>query len=762
MTLLYVGSAWLAGLLFASILSPSVPLILAGLSIAVIALFLWHRERLSRLIVVCLLAFLAASLRYVLATPRFAEDSIVHYNEQGPVRMRGVVVGEPDIRPSYINLQVEVCTLEMRGRLRSVKGKVLVRAPRYPEYVYGDEVEVEGFLQTPPSGEGFSYRDYLAHKGIYSLVRSPYIRLLSRGKGHPFYSALYSLKAYLLQTLHRLFHEPEASLLAGILLGLDKGIPPRLMEDFSVTGTTHIIAISGFNITVIAGVLSGLAHRLLGRRWAVPLVVGGLALYTLLVGADASVVRAAIMGSLYLIARNLGRQAYSLNSLMAAAVLMTLVNPFLLWDVGFQLSFAATVGLIVYTPLLQRWTEGLLARTSLGEAGRKGLRFLQEPLLVTLAAQVTTLPLVLHYFGRLSLVFVPVNLLILPAQPGVMIWGGLAVLAGALWLPLGYVPAWVGWLFTTYTIRIVQLFAHLPHASVSVGPFPFLGVWLWWGLLACHLWMRGREPALRRRLLALVPTGTVLSVLAFLVLLAWMAVWTLPDGRLHVLFLSADEGLVLIRTPGGRRVLLGGGRDASAIIASLGRRLPFWERNIDVLVPLRPSDSYLAGLVPLLERYRVGAILEPEGRAHGPARQRWEALKEAGRVPVYRAQPGMRLRLDKGVELVVLDVSRRGALLLRLEMGWASFLLAGGLEKEAEWEDVEAHEEGPATVLWLGGLGSAFLEPSVVRAVEPRLLLVTEPSAYGEEARRNVLCIRELGGIELVTDGRRLWVEAGR
>ena len=142
---------------------------------------------------------------------------------------------------------------------RLVKGKVLVRAPRYPTYMYGDELEVEGELETPPVFEDFSYRDHLARKGIHGMVAWPRITLLSRSGGSPVYRLLLAVKARIVASIARILPEPEASLLTGILLGVESGIPERVKEVFSTSGTMHVVAISGFNISVVAGMLSILA-----------------------------------------------------------------------------------------------------------------------------------------------------------------------------------------------------------------------------------------------------------------------------------------------------------------------------------------------------------------------------------------------------------------------------------------------------------------------------------------------------------------------
>lgn len=269
-----------------------------------------------------------------------------------------------------------------------------------------------------------------------------------------------------------------------------------------------------YNISIIAGLLSGLSTRLFGKRRAMPWAIAGIIIYTILVGASAAVVRAAIMGCLYVIATHYGRQTEALTSLMAAATLMTALNPQTLWDLGFQLSFAATLGLILYTPLLESWFERLLSRMLSPGTAKQAVEVLNEAFIITLAAQITTLPIIVYNFRQLSLVTLLSNFLILSVQPGVMLWGGLATIAGLIWLPLGQVLGWVAWLFLTYTIRAVEITASFPYASLNLGHVSPSLVCLYYGLLAGATLVGRQEPSrlksLWRRLtarLALVPNS---------------------------------------------------------------------------------------------------------------------------------------------------------------------------------------------------------------------------------------------------------------
>jgi competence protein ComEC len=248
MTLITLSTAWLTGIAAAHYLSPPLPLIglLAILPLA--ALLLWRDDAEVRRIAACGLFLLLGSARYTLSLPNLSDPGhIAAYRDQGWITLQGRMVGEPDVRDTYTNLRLAVDRVQVEDEVNVVKGRVLVRAPRYPAYVYGDELDVRGELETPPVFDDFSYRDYLARRGIHGMIGRPRITLLSRGGGSLIYRALLVVKARIQATIAHILPEPEASLLTGILLGVEAGIPERVKDAFSTSGTMHVVAISGFN-----------------------------------------------------------------------------------------------------------------------------------------------------------------------------------------------------------------------------------------------------------------------------------------------------------------------------------------------------------------------------------------------------------------------------------------------------------------------------------------------------------------------------------
>ncbi|MCX6071609.1 MAG: ComEC/Rec2 family competence protein, partial [Chloroflexi bacterium] len=565
---------------------------------------------------------------------------------------------------------------------RPAQGIALVYATRQVNWAYGDRVEALGRLETPPEFPDFSYCDYLARQGVHSQMPLASVTRLGSGHGNPVLQQLHAYRTHAQAVLRTLLPEPEASLLSGILLGIESGIPAALRQAYNTTGTAHNIAISGFNIAIIAGLFSRLFTRWLGARRGALASLLGIAIYTVLVGASASVVRAALMAGLAIVGQRLGRQGDALAGLGAAAIVMTAANPYTLWDVGFQLSFGATLGLVLYADPLKiafvravgRWTTAERAARLAGPIG--------EYALFTLAAQVTTLPLTAAYFHRLSLVSWIANPLVLPAQPAVMVLGRVAALAGSIWLPLGRPLAWIAWPFVAYTNRVVEWFAGWPSASLplgDVGPF-VVGLYyaLLFGLTLGRGWLQSRWPQVKLPALSI---STGFGALAIASVFVWHAAGDRPDGLLRVTVLDVGGGgAVLVQSPTGRTVLIDSGPSPVALAEALGRRLPLSESGIDALVITGSPAETCAGLQGLEGRYPIALALVPT-RLKASGCRAAEAVLVASGTRFIRAASGMALDLGAGARLEVLTSNTSG-LVLTIAHGWASFLLPLGADPE--------------------------------------------------------------------------------
>jgi len=777
MTLVYGAIAWIAGIALGKALHPPwQALLLLGLAAVVIGIGWRDQPPIRSLCALLLVAALGAG-RFLVALPRLPPNALAHYNDVGPVLIEGTVAATPDERNTHtrVRLRAESLTLP-DGQQVPVQGTALVYLPRYPTFTYGDRLQVTGLLQTPPEFADFSYREYLARQGIFSLVRRAQAVRVGKGTVNILQAVLLSFRQRAQAVIGRILHEPAASLLTGILLGVEGGIPKDVSDAFAATGTSHIVAISGFNIAIISGLFYQVFRRWFGPRRAIWPSIAGIALYTLLVGASASVVRAAVMGSIYLLGRHLGRPTYVPASLAAAAIGMTLWDPLALWDVGFQLSFAATLGLVLYVDRFQRGALRLLTRVASEDRARQAIGFLSDALLVTLAAQIATLPLTLYYFRRLSLVSLLTNFLILPAQPAVMIWGGLATLGGLLWLPLGEVLGWVAWLFLTYTIEVVRWAAGIPYAWVDVGRMTAAGTWALYGGIGALTAVA--DPQTRARLRALWGSLTgrlsdrlLLGTAALLLLLAGVARFSLPDGQLHVVFLDVEGGdAVFIRTPSGRQVLVGGAPGTTDLLSALGRRMPFWDHDLDLVVLTRPAEDVLPGLIAVLERYPVHHLIARDEDCAGTLCGHWRRVVSESTRAVWRGERGLQMTLDDGLLLTVLHpgplppAGRDNSVVVRLDYGSVCFLLTGDVGKGGQEALVDAEAWLRCDVLKAPQHGeTSALTDRFLKWVDPEVVVVPAGDPFAPERPAadqrledvRVYRLADRGTVEIVSDGNR-------
>ena len=784
--LVWFSLAFLAGIVLASLVS--LPIIV-WITLFVIAdlLILVSRLLARRLpslpffltpfFFVLLLALFLGAARYQYSVPRFNAFHIAFYNDRNyDMLITGTLAEPPDYRDNYTNLRLNVTNVDTGDGDLPANGLLLARVSNNQTFRYGDIIRLRGSLKTPPENEDFSYRDYLAAQQIHSYMSSAEVTVLPGRGGSLVYVALYDFKEKALTNIYRMFPDPESSLMAGILLGVDTGLTQELQQAFKNTGTAHIIAISGFNISIIAGLFVTFFSRFLGPRRGTLVAIIGIIFYTILVGGDAAVVRAAIMGSLALFAKQLGRRQAALNTLLAVAMFMCLWNPLYIWDVGFQLSFFATLGLILYADPFSQFANGIITKYFPASAAEKFAELFSEFVLLTLAAQVTTIPIMAYHFQRISLVSFLANPFILPAQPAVMILGGLAVLLSLVWFPLGQIAAWVTWPFVVYTIRMVEIFDRVPHGTIFLGELSIWFVILFYVVLLAVTFGGDRIKewfgSMKQDRLR-IPAGAGVVVLLLALLLIWRAAATVPDERLHITFLdvgSADA--VLIKTPTGKHVLINGGPSVTTLADELGRRLPAFNRKLDWLIVAGTDEDDIAALPRVIERYPPDAVLwsgNTQASFSSGVLNEYLAVSD---INVLNAEPEQVLDLGDGAILRVLTSGPRGAVLL---VEWGNFrtLLPIGMSFEALDELRNGADVGPVSVLSLADSGyAASNPPEWIANVNPELVLLSVsaadengmPDSEVLESIKDYQLLRtdQNGWVEITTDGERMWVNVER
>ncbi len=709
------------------------------------------------------------------------------------VILDGMVTREPDVRKDYTGYILAVDAVWLGDQRMSVKGLVLVRVyGNNTGYSYGDRLRVKGLLYQPedPGNFGaFNYREYLARRGIFCLVRvdkPDHVQRLGVGGNDAVRLAL-QCKARLLQVASQTMDERQTAVLAGMLFGSKGGIDQSVKDVFAQTGVSHVLCVSGLHVGyVLAGILLLAGALGLPRRAVSALALVVLLFYTVMTGMGPAVVRSAIMAMLVLMAVQLGRERDWPSALALASLVILLFDPSALYEIGFQLSFTATWGILYLTPLI-------------GEllAGRWGWpRWLGLPLGVIMGAQLATLPLLVYYFNLVTPVAPLVNLLLVPLVGLIMLLGFLGSVAGIVFFPAAILINVGTSVLIDFFIGMARLFSLLPGGSSYVAAPPWYAVALWYvGLVGLVELIRGRLAlplALSLPLLnfqnhwkRLVPVGIAVSLV---LVILWP--WGGAGGQLQVHFIDVGQGdSILVHFPCGRTMLVDAGGRLGDIEGGRGVGeavvVPYLHRlgmdKLDVLVVTHAHGDHAGGVPPVAEKLRVGALVLSGAPDYGELLDLIAPLK----IPVYRVGAGQSLHIDDAVEVTVLSPVRKlaasaaedfnnASLVLRLDYGQVSFLLTGDIEEEAQQALLGSGAELQADVLKVPHHGSRFFAPEFFSAVRPdyAVVQVGKNNRFGHPARDTLEVLTNIGAdvlrndrdgaVLFTTDGRDITVQTAR
>ncbi len=821
MTLAWLAAAWLAGLFLGSRFDVAAEalLLLAGASLALAgATRVLHRKPLTLVLVAFVfLGFWRTETLPVPGFPAFEGDA-------QPAVLRGSVESDPETARRFVRFVLSLNAVDAGSGWEPASGKTLVYAQpppnmvaeRSPPYFLpGDVVEVRGASSpldsNDGSDDGFDYQAYLASHGIQGVFFARETTWAGSASGYSWQVPLFKLRRQLAASLDRALPAPHASLAQALLLGWRSQIPPEVREGFRKSGAAHLLAISGMHVGILLVIATAATGWALGwqrwQHWLVP--VGIIWAYALISGLPVSVVRAGIMGTLFLAAAALGRPYGALAPLSLAALIITAMDPRAIFQVSFQLSFTAMAGIIIALPWQAKASALVHQAVDGGSAWWRNwaahlVRWATSGLIVSLGATVGTLPLVAHYFQNVPVWGIPVTILALPSLPFVL-GGSLVTALGGVMHPLaGQLLVVSSWLPISYLLLVAT---GLPSPGIS-GEWasPWL-LWAWYGGVVIALgvtragrrwrkvWARLGEwlaTASWGQPISIRPGGTSAAAIGLAVLMAssalvlWVQAASGRDGRLHVYFFDVGQGdSALIVTPGGRQVLIDGGRDSESVVRALSEVLPFWDRSLDLVIMTHLDEDHAGGLPAVLDRYQVGQALVGAFDQSAPLEPAWkQALARSG-TPAIPVSAGHRVDLGQDVRLLFLNPdaealasptrnSNNDSLAFLLSHREISFLFTADVEEAAERRMLSNGAALESDVLKVGHHGSrtsssdAFLQvvnPSaaVVSAgadnqyghphaeVMDRLERVVGPEGIYQTARH--------GTIHFASDGERVWVE---
>lgn len=401
-------------------------------------------------------------------------NSLLEEKVGSKINVTGIVETVPDVRESVTYLEI-----------KTEEDKILVSVDKYAPVTYGDKVSVTGKLTKPESfetdlGRTFDYPGYLKAKGIEYRISFASVSVLEQDKGNPIIATLLRFKLAFMKRVEVAILEPAAGLGEGLLLGVKQALGEELEAAFRKTGIIHIVVLSGYNIMLVVLFVMYILGHFLARKPRVVVGIIAIVAFALLVGLSATVVRASIMAVLLLVVQATGRKYLALRGLMVAGTIMIINNPFLLvYDVGFQLSFLATLGLILISPHF----EVLLDKVP----NFIGVRSF---LVATISTQLAVLPLLLYQIGEFSVVSIIVNVLVLPMVPVAMLLTFITGLVAFVSPSIATVFSYPAYLSLTYISEVAWWFAKLPFAAYTIPLFSFylvpvsyvvIGLILWFG-----------------------------------------------------------------------------------------------------------------------------------------------------------------------------------------------------------------------------------------------------------------------------------------
>ena len=813
MRLAFLAAAWLGGVLIGleSLMSLAPLLLLIGGSFPLgLALYLRRLSVFPAVLAVILLLGVWRADSVSGPLPLLGPE-VLTSQDAAKVRLEGRISGDPEFSGRRVEFTLDLSAADLGFGSVPAENKVLVYADppddlvarRSPPYFdYGDQVSVTGTLRRPEPFGGFDYPAYLARQGITGIMSADSATVTEEKGGWREWP--YALRGRLSESIEASIPYPQSALGQALLLGRRGDLPPEMVQKFRSTGTSHLLAISGLHVGVLVVMFLAGSAWLFGRRGnyflIAPLVM--VWAYALVSGLPPSVVRAAVMGSVYLLAVAVGRPGSILPALALGAGVMTAVSPEIIQRVSFQLSFAAVGGIALAQSLIPQWSfaAGNPNQNWWQPWAFPLLRALSLALIISLAATLATWPLVAFNFNEVAVLGIIVTVLALPAMPFIMAGTFVAAVVGLFSVAVGQFFGWLVWVPLSYLIELVET---APGWTIQTDWAGVRLVWIWYSVLGGLLLLV--TPGRMARLWAQFKDGTqVLTnhqsgpaktvpimfgavLMTFAAVALWWQVGTGGDGNLHVYFFDVGQGdSALIVTPQGRQVLVDGGPETDSAIRALTGAMPDSDRSLDLVVLTHLDADHSRGLLEVLDRYQVGAVLAGTDSPGSAMYAQWQAGSERSRVDVIPVHQGYRLDLGAGVIAEVLN-PRSGpfygapgnneSVVLRLTFGSISFLLASDIEAETEALLQTGGTGIQSTVLKVAHHGSKTSSTAgFINQVGPAAALISVgvSNSYGhpnadvvgrlldQTGGENLYRTDRDGDVEFITDGTELWVTTER
>ncbi|MCX7842666.1 MAG: DNA internalization-related competence protein ComEC/Rec2 [Clostridia bacterium] len=682
----------------------------------------------------------------------------------------GYFDSEADIRDNRIQYVVRTESVVSEGRSCSIKGKVLfttLRKEGAPIYGYGRRVAINGQLNLPKGVRnpgGFDYRRYLAQSGISALVfaKDYGVKQENYAKKGFLNSIGMSVRDRVVKVIERSLPRQQAGLLNGMLIGYREGMGEEVEKSFSDAGLSHLVAVSGMNVAFIIAPLLFVFKRLkISDNISNGITIGALVLFLFVTGFSPSVARAVIMGISILTGKIIMRETDVINSLGLAAIILLAYNPYTLFDIGFQLSFAATLSIILFYKTIREFVNFKFIPA-----------FAADVLSVTLAAQIGVLPVTAYYFNKVSIISLFSNIIAVPLVEAVTVLGFIMAVIGQFSIVLSQIIGYINCVLLSFILLVSDISSRLPFAVLRIATPPAPAVLLYYALALGLLW-NAKLSKIKHVRIFYWSSGAVILAALFVGNL-------LPKG-LQVTYIDVGQGdSSLVRTNTGRAVLIDGGGEWAGESVVIPLLLDYGLTKLDMVIATHGHDDHILGLKPVLSQFAAGCLVLPDN----PDDKGLEDLiriAEARKIPVIRCNKGDDIRIDKETAFKVLHPDggnsfeksplNNNSLVLRLSYKDISLLFTGDVEKEAE-QALSGQSRGlEADVLKVAHHGAdTSTTDEFVSAVRPKAAVISVGrNSFGhpasstlkrlEESRVILLRTDLHGGILLQSDGKGIKIK---
>ncbi|MCX8131747.1 MAG: DNA internalization-related competence protein ComEC/Rec2 [Clostridia bacterium] len=650
------------------------------------------------------------------------------------VSLRGYLVSEPDIKEQKITYVMKTYEIAAEEDIKEVKGKVLVtvlRGENSKIYRYGQELEISGVLRLPKGSRnpgGFDYSRYLAGAGISATIfsREYNIRLLGSVKRNILIKSGLFLRERIVSVVNSSLPKQQAGLLNGMLIGHRDGLEDNVQEAFSNAGLSHIMAVSGSNIVFIIFPLAFFFKRIgVRKNQSNTIIILILILFVYITGFSPSVVRAVIMAVIVLTAQIIKREPDVFTSIALAAVILLLYNPYVLFDVGFQLSFGATLSLVLFYKIIKEKLSFSFIP-----------KLLTDLLAVTFAAQIGVLPITAYHFNKISVISVFSNIFVVPLTGVITVLGFILAIVGQISLLFSKLIGLFCNTLLTFILYVTKISSELPFAALKLATPGIVLILTYYTAAFYFLWYRPIHRPEKR-------IKPVYCVMIFMLIIGSFFIYKILPGRLEAVFVDVGQGdCTFIKSHTGKTILIdGGGSGANTGSGSdIGENtvIPFLfdygVTSIDTVIATHGHEDHIGGLLYVLGEMNVRKLIIPD---IFDKKEFKKLIDMAGRrgIPVYKCSKGDMIRLDSKTYLEVIhpvrnfkidkSYSNNSSLVLKLKYKAISILFAGDIEMEAEDILLEDKSDLKADVLKVAHHGSLYsTSEAFIDSVRPEAAVI--------------------------------------